>query len=72
VSALSVVFSDPTFVHALIGCGALALGCRLLSIVTREYSWVDRLWSTTFTEKISVRRYPNYADYQRITSRLIP
>jgi steroid 5-alpha reductase family enzyme len=46
VSALSVeTLSDPTFVHALMACGAFALGCWLLSVVTREYSWVDRLWS---------------------------
>lgn len=30
---------------AVLGCAAIALTCWLLSIVTREYSWVDRLWS---------------------------
>jgi steroid 5-alpha reductase family enzyme len=28
--------------------------------------------STSFTEKISVRRYPSYAEYQKTTSRLLP
>lgn len=28
-------------------CAAFALGCWLLSVITREYSWVDRLWSIT-------------------------
>lgn len=28
-------------------CAAFAVGSWLLSIVTREYSWVDRLWSVT-------------------------
>jgi steroid 5-alpha reductase family enzyme len=32
---------------ALWACGAVALACLLLSWVTREYSWVDRLWSVT-------------------------
>ena len=36
---------DPPLQTALIAC-ALAIGaCWLLSLVTREYSWVDRLWS---------------------------
>ncbi len=30
---------------AVLGCGVVALACWLLSLVTREYSWVDRLWS---------------------------
>lgn len=30
---------------AFAACGSLAFACWLLSVVTREYSWVDRLWS---------------------------
>lgn len=26
-------------------CGGVALACWLASVITREYSWVDRLWS---------------------------
>ncbi len=26
-------------------CGGVALGCWLASVLTHEYSWVDRLWS---------------------------
>lgn len=36
--------SSPLHLAAL-ACGALAAGCWLLSLVTRNYSWVDRLWS---------------------------
>lgn len=36
---------DPTLRLALYVCGSLAAACWLLSLVTREYSWVDRLWS---------------------------
>ncbi len=36
--------TDP-LVTALYGAGALALLCWVLSLITREYSWVDRLWS---------------------------
>lgn len=35
---------DPLLVSA-IACGVIALVCWLLSVVTDEYSWVDRLWS---------------------------
>ena len=35
---------SPLFV-ALAGCGVVAAVCWILSVVTREYSWVDRLWS---------------------------
>jgi len=28
--------------------------------------------STTLTERITLRKYPDYADYQRATSRMIP
>jgi steroid 5-alpha reductase family enzyme len=31
--------------HAAIACAAVAFLCWLASVVTREYSWVDRLWS---------------------------
>ena len=30
---------------AAIACAGVALACWLLSVATREYSWVDRLWS---------------------------
>ena len=38
--------TDP-LLFALLLCGAFSLLCWLLSVVTREYSWVDRLWSIT-------------------------
>ena len=28
--------------------------------------------STSFTEELSLRKYPSYADYRRTTSRLVP
>jgi steroid 5-alpha reductase family enzyme len=28
-------------------CGAVAVGCWLASVLTREYSWTDRVWSIT-------------------------
>lgn len=37
-------FFAPYFL-AFYGCVALAFLCWLLSVVTREYSWVDRIWS---------------------------
>lgn len=33
------------FEIAWCACGAVAFGCWLLSVITKEYSWVDRLWS---------------------------
>lgn len=30
---------------ALYGCAACALGCWLLSLLTHEHGWIDRLWS---------------------------
>lgn len=36
---------ESPFADLLPLCGAVVLACWLLSIVTREYSWVDRLWS---------------------------
>lgn len=30
---------------AWLGCGSVAAICWLLSVITREHSWVDRLWS---------------------------
>lgn len=30
---------------ALWSCGGVALACFVLSVITREYSWVDRAWS---------------------------
>jgi len=38
--------TDP-LVTALWVAGGLGLACWVLSIVTKEYSWVDRLWSIT-------------------------
>ena len=38
--------TDP-FVAALFVAAAFALVCWILSILTREYSWVDRIWSIT-------------------------
>jgi steroid 5-alpha reductase family enzyme len=38
---------DEAFLHGLYGCGAVALLCWLLGVLTREHSWVDRLWSIT-------------------------
>jgi len=38
--------TDP-LVTALWVTGGLALLCWLLSLITKEYSWVDRLWSIT-------------------------
>ncbi len=38
--------TDP-LTSALWGAGAFALLCWVLSLITREYSWVDRLWSIT-------------------------
>jgi steroid 5-alpha reductase family enzyme len=32
---------------AFLGCGAVIAACWLLSVVTSECSWVDRLWSIT-------------------------
>lgn len=38
--------TDP-LTTALWTAGGLALACWLLSVLTKEYSWVDRLWSIT-------------------------
>lgn len=38
--------TDP-MVTALWGAGGFALLCWVLSLITKEYSWVDRLWSIT-------------------------
>ena len=37
--------ADSTFDHAALACAALAFLSWLGSVLTREYSWVDRLWS---------------------------
>jgi steroid 5-alpha reductase family enzyme len=37
----------PSLELALWGCTAVALACWLLSLITREYSWTDRVWSLT-------------------------
>ncbi len=36
---------DDALLFGLLGCVAVALGCWLLGLITREHSWVDRLWS---------------------------
>ncbi len=36
--------SDPVF-DLIPLCAMLAVSCWALSVITREYSWVDRLWS---------------------------
>ena len=36
---------DPLLARAILGCVGLAAACWLLSVVTREHSWVDRAWS---------------------------
>ncbi len=38
--------TDP-LITALWAAGAFALLCWVLSLITKEYSWVDRLWSIT-------------------------
>lgn len=38
-------FFDASLTNALMACGAVAFACWLLSVITREYSWVDRIWS---------------------------
>lgn len=45
MSFLSGLFADSTFTYAALGCAAFAFICWLASVITREYSWVDRLWS---------------------------
>lgn len=42
---LGLVGTDAALRHALYGCGAATVACWLLSIVTGNYSQVDRLWS---------------------------
>jgi steroid 5-alpha reductase family enzyme len=39
------VMTDRAFVMAAWACALLAATCWILSVITREYSWVDRLWS---------------------------
>ncbi len=38
---------DPTLLLAVQVCAGVAAACWLLSVITREYSWVDRIWSLT-------------------------
>lgn len=35
----------PELLPVALLCGAIAFACWLLSVITREYSWVDRVWS---------------------------
>lgn len=44
-SMLAVLMPDAALTHALYACAALAGVCWVLSVLTREYSWVDRIWS---------------------------
>lgn len=34
-----------SFAISLLICGGVSVACWLASVVTREYSWVDRVWS---------------------------
>jgi steroid 5-alpha reductase family enzyme len=54
------------FLFALAAGGGwvLAVGALLLTLLFQG--------STTFTEKISLEKYPSYADYRNTTSRLVP
>jgi steroid 5-alpha reductase family enzyme len=36
---------DPVLRNAIVACASVAALCWVLSVMTREYSWVDRLWS---------------------------
>ncbi|MBX7077673.1 MAG: DUF1295 domain-containing protein [Nannocystaceae bacterium] len=36
---------SPALELCILVCAGLAAGCWLLSVMTREYSWVDRIWS---------------------------
>jgi hypothetical protein len=45
MSFLSGLFADSTFTHGALGCAAFAFICWLGSVITREYSWVDRCGS---------------------------
>lgn len=42
---MSAAAIDPLLARAILGCAALAVVCWLLSVVSREHSWVDRAWS---------------------------
>lgn len=42
--AVLVLAASP-LATATLACAAVAGGCWLLSVLTREYSWVDRVWS---------------------------
>lgn len=42
---MSAYLQDPSLRDALVLCGVLASVCWVLSLATKEYSWVDRLWS---------------------------
>jgi len=44
---LELYTSTDPLVSALWAAGGLALVCWVLSLITKEYSWVDRLWSIT-------------------------
>jgi steroid 5-alpha reductase family enzyme len=36
---------DPSLTHAILACAALSAACWILSVLTHEHSWVDRIWS---------------------------
>ena len=38
---------DATLLQGLYACAAVAFGCWLLGVLTKEHSWVDRAWSLT-------------------------
>lgn len=43
--AVSLLAASSPLVAAALACAAVAGACWLLSVLTREYSWVDRIWS---------------------------
>lgn len=45
MNLIDIYKSTDPLVTALYAAGGLALVCWVLSLITREYSWVDRLWS---------------------------
>ena len=47
MSLLDLYESTDPLTTALWVAGGLALVCWMLSLITKEYSWVDRLWSIT-------------------------
>jgi steroid 5-alpha reductase family enzyme len=57
---------------AIAGFGVIACGSVPVTVVGAVLLTLLFIGSTRFTESISVSRYPDYADYQRRTSAIIP